>query len=284
MRLADQLNVAPPMLAGKPLISVVMPLLNAARHLHHSLGSLAEQRYNNFEVILVDGGSDDGTVALAAELLKEFSIAHRIKVLPGSSIYEAMNCGCDMAQGDWAYFMGSDDRLLAADVFEGISPYLRAAGPDVLVLHGDVWIEDPGYRYGQNWDLPRLLDRNISHQSAFYRRASIQSLQIRYNTRYTLYADWDYNLKLFSKGRFQYVPLPVASYACTGASSKRVDECFMAEKEMNALQYFGWRACMLIPPYRFALGCGERPGRRRNVQLQLNRLIWILKSRWQKSA
>jgi glycosyltransferase involved in cell wall biosynthesis len=284
MSFAERLDVARPTLSGKPLISVVMPLLNAARYLERSLGSLAEQTCNDFEIILVDGGSNDGTVALAAELLQAYSISHRIKLLPGSSIYEAMNCGVDLAEGDWTYFMGSDDRLLAADVFAGFGPILRAAQPDVLVLHGDVWIEEPGYRYGQCWDLPRLLDRNISHQSAFYRRNAINSLRISYNTRYTLYADWDYNLKLFSKGRFQYVPLPVASYACTGASSQRVDECFLAEKEMNALQYFGWRACILIPPYRFALGCGERPGRRRTVQLQVNRLIWILKSRWQKSA
>ena len=284
MNLADRLDFALPTLTEKPLISVVMPLLNAAKHLERSLGSLAEQRCNQFEVILVDGGSTDGTVALAAELLQAFSIAHRIEFFPGSSIYEAMNCGVELAEGDWTYFMGSDDRLLAADVFERISPYLRAARPDVLVVHGDVWIEEPGYRYGQSWDLPRLLDRNISHQSAFYRRNAIHSLRISYNTRYTLYADWDYNLKLLSKGRFQYVPLPVASYACTGASSQRVDECFLAEKEINALQYFGWRACLLMPPHRFALGCGERPGRLRTVQFQVNRLIWILKNRWPKSA
>jgi len=284
MNLAGDLDVTSHKLSGKPLISVVMPLLNAARYLQRSLGSLAEQGCSHFEVVLVDGGSEDGTRAIAAELLRGASIAHRIKLLPGSSIYEAMNYGVDLAEGDWTYFMGSDDRLLAADVLENISPYLHAAQPDVLVLHGDVWIEDPGYRYGQNWDLPRLLDRNISHQSAFYRRNAINSLQIRYNTRYALYADWDYNLQLLAKGRFQYVPLPVASYACTGASSQRVDECFLAEKEMNALRYFGWRACFLIPPYRFALGCGQRPGRWRAVQLQVNRLIWILKRPWYKSA
>ena len=284
MNLAGDLDVASHKLSGQPLISVVMPLLNAARHLQHSLGSLAEQNCSYFEIVLVDGGSQDGTLALAAELLSAASIAHRIKLLPSSSIYEAMNCGVELAEGDWTYFMGSDDRLLAADVLENMAPYLHAAQPDVLVLHGDVWIEDPGYRYGQNWDLTRLLDRNISHQSAFYRRNAINSLQIRYNTRYALYADWDYNLKLLAKGRFQYVPLPVASYACTGASSQRVDECFLAEKEMNALRYFGWRACFLIPPYRFALGCGQRPGRWRAVQLQVNRLIWILKRPWYKSA
>ena len=176
MNFADRLDVASSSFSEKPLISVVMPLLNAARYLQRSLGSLAEQRCGHFEVVLVDGGSEDGTLVLAAELLSEASIAHRIKLLPGSSIYEAMNYGVDLAEGDWTYFMGSDDRLLAADVLENIAPYLHAAQSDVLVLHGDVWIEDPGYRYGQNWDLPRLLDRNISHQSAFYWRNAINSL------------------------------------------------------------------------------------------------------------
>jgi glycosyltransferase involved in cell wall biosynthesis len=264
-------------MSDPPLITVVMPVLNAARFLPRSLGSLAEQQWRQFEVVLVDGGSEDGTVQLAAKILTAASIVHRIDVVLHSGIYEAMNHGVDVAKGDWIYVMGSDDKLLASDVFEAMAPILHQARPDVLVLHGDVWIEDPGYRYGQAWDLARFLDRNISHQSAFYRRKAIDSLQIKYNTRYTLYADWDYNLKLLSKGRFQYVPLLVASYACTGASSQRVDECFLAEKEMNALQYFGWRACFLIPPYRFALGCGQRPSLGRAMQLQANRMIWILK-------
>ena len=124
MSLADQLNFNSPTHSRKPFVSIIMPLLNAARHLKRSLGSLAEQTCKNFEIILVDGGSDDGTVALAAELLQAFSISHRIKLLPGSSIYEAMNYGVDLAKGDWTYFMGSDDRHLAEDVFERIGHYL----------------------------------------------------------------------------------------------------------------------------------------------------------------
>ena len=67
MSLADQLDVASPTHSGKPLVSVVMPLLNAARHLERSLGSLAEQRFRNFEVILVDGGSNDGVEGRAVD-------------------------------------------------------------------------------------------------------------------------------------------------------------------------------------------------------------------------
>jgi glycosyltransferase involved in cell wall biosynthesis len=271
-------------MSDSPLITVVMPVLNAARFLPRSLGSLAEQPWRQFEVVLVDGGSEDGTVELATKILADASVLHRIDVVPRSGIYEAMNHGVDLARGDWIYVMGSDDKLLGADVFEAMAPSLRQARADVLVVHGDVWIEEPGYRYGQKWDLRRLLERNISHQSAFYRRAKIRSLGIEYNPRYSLYADWDYNLKLLSLGRFCYVPLPVASYACAGASSQRVDERFLAEKEANALRYFGWRACFLLPPYRFALGCGPRPGPRLAVQLMVNRLVWLLQRPWRSAG
>jgi len=271
-------------MSDSPLITVVMPVLNAARFLPRSLGSLAEQQWRQFEVVLVDGGSEDGTVELATRMLTAASIPHRIDVVPRSGIYDAMNHGVEVAQGDWIYVMGSDDKLLASDVFEAMAPSLQQVRPDVLVVHGDVWIEEPGYRYGQKWDLRRLLDRNISHQSAFYRRCKIRSLGIEYNPRYSLYADWDYNLRLLSLGRFCYVPLPVASYACTGASSQRVDERFLAEKEANALRYFGWRACFLLPPYRFALGCGRRPGPLLAFRLMVNRLVWFLQRPWRTSG
>jgi len=123
-----------------------------------------------------------------------------------------------------------------------------------------------------------------SHQSTFYRRGKIRSLGIEYNPRYSLYADRDYNLKLLCLGRFCYVPLPVASYACTGASSQRVDERFLAKKKTNALRYFGWRACFLMPPYRFALACGPRPGPRLAVQLMVNRLVWLLQRPWRSAG
>jgi glycosyltransferase involved in cell wall biosynthesis len=259
-----------------------MPLLNAAKHLPRSLGSLAEQNWRHFEVVLVDGGSNDETVALATRLLVDASISYCVATEIGSGIYEAMNHGVALARGDWLYVMGADDCLISADVFGVMASRLQEAGQEVLMVHGDVWIEDPGYRYGQSWDLARFMERNLSHQSAFYRRSRILELGIDYNSRYILYADWDYNIRLLSKGRFQYVPVPVASYACTGASSQRVDECFLAEKEYNAICYFGWRACWLLPPYRFALGCGSNPGPGLSFQLLLNRLIWIGKRFWRQ--
>lgn len=254
-----------------------MATLNAANHLPISLGSIAGQNSRDFEIVLVDGGSADHTRQQASMILDAANVAYRIIDLPGSGIYEAINCGILLAEGEWLYVMGADDRLITPEVFASIAPSLLTAEPGTLVVHGDVWIEDPGYRYGDSWDLPRFLDRNISHQSAFYRRIPIKKLGVAYDKKYTLYADWDYNIRLFSLGGFSYVPLLVASYSCSGASSRRVDEKFLADKERNARRYFGLRSLWLMPPHRFSMAGGSSPGIGFRLQLLLNRSLWALK-------
>ncbi|MFM7394212.1 MAG: glycosyltransferase [Cyanobium sp.] len=266
------------------MISVVMPVFNAAGDLPRSLPSLARQRWRDFEVILVDGGSVDDTTDVAARIFGDSDVVLRQIYLPGSSIYGAMNHGISEAKGEWIYILGVDDCLVSDDVFDRIQPQLRRAAPDVLVVYGDVWIEDPGYRYCQSWDLPRFLEVNISHQSAFYCRHALDRLNVCYGEKYSLYADRDYNLKLFAKGQFLYVPTLIASYACTGASSRRKDQLFLADKEANAIRYFGWRSCWLIPPDRFALGLARLSGPRPTLVQLINRFLWRcrrLLSRWQ---
>lgn len=268
--------------APAPLLTVVMATLNAAPELPASLGSLAAQHTRDFEVVLVDGGSSDETCQQASGLLQAAGIRHRILVCPGSGIYAAINRGCREAEGEWIYVLGADDRLIADGVLEELFPVLQSAEPRILVVHGDVWIEDPGYRYGQPWNWPRFLDRNISHQSAFYRRRPIAALGITYDESYALYADWDYNLKLFARGDFQYIPLLIASFACTGASSCRIDELFLAQKERNARRYLGWRSVFLLPPHGLSRAAEPNSGILFRLQLLLNRCFWALRRlRWQ---
>lgn len=268
--------------SSSPLLTVVMATLNAAPDLLGSLGSLAAQDFRDFEVVLVDGGSSDATCQTAVSLLQAARISHRLVELPGSGIYEALNRGIAEAKGEWLYVMGADDRLITERILKAAAEVLCQAKPQILVVHGDVWIDKPGYRYGQPWDWPRFLERNISHQSAFYRRRPIQRLGITYNQSYSLYADWDYNLKLFAKGPFQYVPLLIAVYACTGLSSRRVDQLFLAEKERNARRYLGWRSIGLMPPHHFSLAAEACSGPGYRVQLLLNRSFWAMKRCFRK--
>jgi glycosyltransferase involved in cell wall biosynthesis len=254
-----------------------MSTLNSAADLDRSLGSLAAQTFRDFEVVLVDGGSADNTLEQAKLLLQASGLRFRLMLAPGTGIYEAINLGVAVAAGQWLYVMGSDDHLLAPDVFANLSGPLERPGQDAVLVHGNVWIEDPGYLYGQPWDLGRLMERNLSHQSAFYRHEVIRKHRIFYDTKYNLYADWDYNIRMMSLGRFVYVPLPVASYGCGGVSSFKKDLLFLEDRELNTMRYFGWRACWMMTPDRYALALARRPSAASALLGGLNRLYWSVR-------
>lgn len=79
------------------LVSIVIPVKNAAQTLHRTLESLNAQTSKDFEVIVVDGGSTDGTLKILAD-----TSLHRLTVInfPGSGITAAVNRGISVARGD----------------------------------------------------------------------------------------------------------------------------------------------------------------------------------------
>jgi glycosyltransferase involved in cell wall biosynthesis len=105
------------MLSNAPDVAVVIPALNAATHLRAALSSLAAQDAD-FEAVLVDGGSRDDTMAIAAEA------GVRVISAPGTSIYEAHNRGFAETRAPAIVLLNADDVLL---------PGALAAWRDALV-------------------------------------------------------------------------------------------------------------------------------------------------------
>lgn len=261
----------PPHEISQPLISIIIPTLNCRQPIDTLLDSILSQSFTDVEVILADGGSSDGTLPHAIERLQVAGLPVKAILSPGSSIYASMNEALLLACGTWIYFIGSDDHLYGPDSLERIAPYLRTSRADVV--HGDAWIEDPGYLYGGEFPLHRLIYRNFSHQCAFYRLAAFRRHGLALNEAYPVLADWDCNLRLLSLGRFEYVPVPVASFGCEGLSSRVKDEKFMEQKEENAMRYFGLRAYWLLPLDRLALVCTPDRSHSRFLLFQLARLV-----------
>lgn len=93
-----------------PLFTVVIPIYNKAEHLKRSINSVKAQTYTNYELILVDDSSTDGSYELAEELSKEFnncSIYRRTE--PGPGGYAGRNLGIEKAKGEWIAFLDADD-------------------------------------------------------------------------------------------------------------------------------------------------------------------------------
>ncbi len=91
--------------------SIVVPVYNTEQYLQECLDSIAAQSYANFEVIMVDDGSTDGSARICKEYAKRDSrFVYRHKENGGVS--SARNVGIDMAKGEWLLFVDSDDMLM----------------------------------------------------------------------------------------------------------------------------------------------------------------------------
>lgn len=258
-----------------PLISIVIPTLNSHDVIHASIESIALQSFRSIEVILSDGGSSDQTVSYAMARLQKAAIDVSVIISPGSSIYHAINLAVSIARGEWLYVLGSDDRLYDTDVLRVVAQLLSWTSADVV--YGDAWFErSSGFLYGGVFWLNRFNSLNICHQSLFYRASAVRNLGISYDENYKILADWDYNLRLFARLRFEYISLPIARYACYGISDSRKDDVFLNDLQGKIIDYFGVRAFWLLTPDWLSIAVAQRSNMMTKVLLAVNRLAYII--------
>ena len=112
---------------GKIQITIVTVCYNSAATIRNTLESVASQSNKNFEHIIVDGGSTDGTVAVIREWNK-----HPIRLIsePDKGIYDAMNKGIRLASGDIIGILNSDDVYYDSQVLENVSQTMSDASID----------------------------------------------------------------------------------------------------------------------------------------------------------
>jgi len=90
-----------------PLISIVVPTLNQARFIEQTLASITGQNWPRTELIVIDGGSTDGT----REIVQRFPVAHFVSE-PDRGQADAINKGMRLAKGDILAWLNSDDYYL----------------------------------------------------------------------------------------------------------------------------------------------------------------------------
>jgi glycosyltransferase involved in cell wall biosynthesis len=213
-----------------PLISIVTVVLNGAATLERTIQSVAQQVFRDYEYLVIDGGSTDGTVDLLRKY--ESSITYW-KSEPDEGLYDAMNKAVRQARGQWLLFLGADD-LLAANLAD-IAPLLRE--PDT-VYYGDVYMPGRGRSYDGAFNGYKLLFGNICQQAIFYPRRVFDAYS--FDTRYKLWADHVLNMACYGdqRFRFRYIGKQIAIYNDqSGASANAVDRAFLADREALIRKY-----------------------------------------------
>ena len=191
-------------------ISVGIAVYNGIEQIRSALDSIVRQSYKNIELVVVDGGSEDGTQHVLHEYAQYISA---LVCEPDKGIYDAMNKVCSLATGDWLIFLGCDDVLL--DVLGNVAEHM--SDPD-SVYYGDVVLRSSGNIYGGKFSKHRLARMNFCHQAVFYPRSVYKKYS--YSLEYRWLADYAYNIKLVGDGiPFGHVAEVVSVYNDKGGSS-----------------------------------------------------------------
>jgi len=223
-----------------PKISIITPTLNVENIIVQAIESVANQLYQEIEHLIIDGGSDDNTIEIIHDYQKRY---RHIRLIQGkdNGIYDAMNKGIDLCEGDWLYFLGADDELYDETVF--LELYKLGAFSHNQVFYGNVYIKGDSVWakdktiYDGVFDLKKLLEKNISHQAIFYPRHMVKEIGY-FNNEYNITADWDFNLRCFAAKDFLYFNKIIANFSGGGKSPLSIMDISSKEFATNIIKYF----------------------------------------------
>ena len=119
----------------EPLISVIIPIYNVEKYLYQCVESVAKQTLKGLEIICVNDGSKDNSLAILKELAEKYD---NIKIIDkeNGGYGKAINAGLDMAAGDYIGIVESDD-IAAPDMFETL--YRLSKNGTVDVVKANFW-------------------------------------------------------------------------------------------------------------------------------------------------
>ena len=181
-----------------PLISIITVVYNNVSHLQKTFDSILSQNYKNYELIVIDGNSNDGTV----EIIRKN--ATKIKFWlsePDKGIYDAFNKGMKYAKGDYLGFVNSDDILLP-DALYILKNYIQKF-PEADFFFGAVkkhWGILHGYK---PWKIRFSWGFYSSHSTGFFIKSKSAKLIGDYNLKYKYSADYDYFYRMIVKKKLK---------------------------------------------------------------------------------
>ena len=190
------------------IVTIITVCRNHAQELERTIRSVESQTWQEKEYLVIDGASTDDSL----DVIKahEASITRWVSE-PDQGIYDAMNKGVKMAQGEWVIFMN------AGDTFAGDDTLQRVFGNplDADVIYGDVIKGE----LVKKAEAPRNAHRMFyCHQSAFVRTSCLR--EFPFDIRHRMSADFKLKQLYLNGKRFRQLDFPVANFDTQGVSNK----------------------------------------------------------------
>jgi putative colanic acid biosynthesis glycosyltransferase len=191
------------------LFSIITVTKNNLAGLKRTHESVKEQSYTNYEWIVIDGLSGDGT----RDYLEKSGAAFSSE--PDGGIYEAMNKGIERACGEYLLFLNAGDTLPDQDLLSTLQKSC-AARPDFI--YGDAMETNGLYKKARAHET-FLYGMFTHHQAMLYKRSPLGDLL--YDTAYRIAADYDFTVRFLKRNpNAHYIPCALCIFEDGGISQK----------------------------------------------------------------
>ncbi len=208
-----------------PGVSIIVPIYNAAPYLHQCLDSILAQSFRDFEAILVNDGSTDGSLDICrayAQADSRFLVIDK----PNSGVSDSRNAALKLARGKYLQFADSDD-WLTQDAAETMYRAAERAGADLVVCH---FYRVAGERAARQGHIKkeRILTRSDYAEemmkapanyyygvlwNKLYRRSIVEANRLAFDPAVKWSEDFLFNLEYLERARLIVaVPAPVYYY------------------------------------------------------------------------
>jgi GT2 family glycosyltransferase len=222
-----------------PLISIIVAVYNGKATLQQCIDSVAQQTYLNKELIIIDGGSKDGTV----ELLKTDSNKFRYWISePDHGVYNAWNKGLARAGGQWICFLGADDYLWDTTVLERLAVHLEILPASIRVAYGQIMrISDngqPPQPAGASWEEVKEAFKQrmcIPHVGMMHRRALFEQ-HGQFDESFRISGDYELLLRELKTGDAVFIPDIITAGQRLGGISTDTANFFTIQREVMRAQ------------------------------------------------
>jgi glycosyltransferase len=213
------------------MVSIITVAYNDKQHIQMVMDSILSQTYDDYESIVIDGGSTDGTV----DVIKEYEIKMNGKMRwiseCDNGIYDAINKGIKMAQGDIIGLLY--DRYANENVLKKIAETFQNTGCDVV--HGDLEYRDENNKVIRHWHMGegRIQDGWMAGHPTLYVKAEVYNQYGLYDLRYKGGADYDFEVRIFKDGKLkiEYIPEVLIYMFYGGTSTNSIHGYWRSFKE-----------------------------------------------------
>lgn len=194
-------------------LSIITINYNNEKGLKSTIRSIVEQTRKDFEYIIIDGNSTDGSV----NVIKEYSQHITFWVSePDKGIYNAMNKGVEKASGEYCLFLNSGDRLIDNTIYERVEPKLNSFD----IITGKVKYDNGRiFNCPNNPTLDFFNNSSLHHQGSFIRTSLLKKHP--YREDYKISADMYFfvNTIIFNDATYKKIDDIISLYDTTGISS-----------------------------------------------------------------